>query len=729
MNRLFSRPYLLPLAGTFIVFIAKMLLVPSGYLIGGDDSGLYWLFPQQFMRHFSMVNTLEHAFGGYDIQDAYNRFSPFFLLITLLKWIPINTYVFVHSLNAAFAFISAYGLLTVLSDDNWRAGRIIKSLVAFGYVFSPYTALIGEQRLLSFILTSVVPATLYLFVRGYMSSNSLFVLFAALVISVFGNPLVNMPWLVASAVVFLPLLMVLALKEPVRFFRYGIIFIIASLSLNCYAYFNTIIQVIARMSDTYIGVYQSKGFLEGSVNAVRSVSNLFPVITSIYQDLDISKIAFPNIELILKASFWVFIVVAGIYSVSSDVQNRLRLRYVASIQSLLLAIALFQPNIGLWATEVFAWLVGHIPMFVMFRNMYGKFAHTVALQMAIAGYISYVVLRKRFPHLVLTWLFAGLMMVVGISNYHQLYVQGRGIRESQEVISGEFNPDFWGLVTWLRQANASSSYLYYPINQDPTRVYIEDRKRQGHYYVGTSPFFILSGANVYTGLYDFPDNYIPGIRNLIPKLCKERKYDELVSLLSSLDIRYILWDKQHVETKMPGLKEWAFGDTEFFNALDNDFIEHVFGKKLASFGERYAVYEIAGATNSATVAIASNLKDPLLATSALFKRISASEYSVHIASESGYLVLHKPFSPGWVLYEGNKRLETSHLRAYGHANAWELSHPDIKQSGSRELSIRYYPQKYSFVGALITVVSYMITVMLVIYLSIRRYMRPAIRMR
>lgn len=714
---------LLPLAVAVAIFIHYYLSWGPNYLIGGDDSGLYYLVPNEFFRHFSLTNIVENNFSGFDTQDAYSRFSPLLFLLKLFSGTQINVQGALMGLNAIAGFLSVYALTAINITPYGLSSSLIRVSIGLLYIYSPYLLILYDQRLFAYLVISAFPTTVYLLIHGIVKDRPSLIVFAAIFYSIVGGLLVNIPWFSASWLVFTPLLFVSAMPFPYRFFRYFVLFAILVGLMNCYAYSNILIQYFGKYTVTFVDVYRNRSFISGSLGAVKSVSALYPLLTSIYQELDVSRIAFPSYATVLHAGIWIIIGGAGLFVGCSRVSRHIRAFYLASIISVLLAVLLFQPNIGIWSREVFAWLIGNVPLFVMFRNMFGKFAHTVALQIPLALMFSYIVLRDRFKSVWLQLLILILVFPIVIS-----YIQGyshwfQRSQTHQERISGEFNEDFLQLASWLRQQRFTSSAIYFPLNQDPSRVYIEDKIQRGHYYIGTSPFFILSNLNVFTGLYDFPETYIPGIRTEIPKIVKGREYEKLLSLYRLLDIKYIIWDKQHPENSIPWLKDWAFGDTAFFNALDEDFRKNIFGKKLSDFGNRYSVYEIKDASRSATIYLSDSLSASASTKLISFNKLTASTYTVDIPSGfQGYLLLLKPFSKGWrMLDKYDVPLNIEHVPAFGFLNAWNITPENGPHVWGQRIKLWYEPQQYAIVGVWITVAGYILSVCLLGYFSIRRF--------
>lgn len=94
-----------------------------------------------------------------------------------------------------------------------------------------------------------------------------------------------------------------------------------------------------------------------------------------------------------------------------------------------------------------------------------------------------------------------------------------------------------------------------------------------------------------------------------------------------------------------------------------------------------------------------------------FKKINQTKYKVYVKSASSpfFLVFHQRFSNGWVADVGD------HAQGNGFENVWV-----VDKKGSYTIDVNYEPQKYFYLGAVISVVSIIASLFLVLFLLKRK---------
>src|SRR5215469_16338300 len=96
------------LAIAIVLFLIPNLFWGNLYLVGGDDSRLYYIFPKEFLN-FAFKMTSDNALsylGGY---YPKSNFASLFFIIFLFKHIPfVNVQFFMYGLNLACGFIFFY---------------------------------------------------------------------------------------------------------------------------------------------------------------------------------------------------------------------------------------------------------------------------------------------------------------------------------------------------------------------------------------------------------------------------------------------------------------------------------------------------------------------------------------------------------------------------------------------------------------------------------------------
>lgn len=86
-----------------------------------------------------------------------------------------------------------------------------------------------------------------------------------------------------------------------------------------------------------------------------------------------------------------------------------------------------------------------------------------------------------------------------------------------------------------------------------------------------------------------------------------------------------------------------------------------------------------------------------------FTKVNPTQYEVKVedATRSFWLVMNQRFDPRWVISASGVRQQFNHLEANGFANAWH-----INKTGTFTLSLSFAPQRQFYLGAVISVISW-----------------------
>ena len=203
------------------LFLIPFILWGNSYLVGGDDTKLYYVFPKEFLTNYAFNiasdNTLGGAMTGYQ-SVAY--FAPFFALVYLCKVIPfINTQMFFYGLNFVLGFLFFYKFLSLYLDNKTIKGFLITIFSSIMYVLSPFTLkTLFTHQLIALYLVSTIPATLYFFINGIQTNKSGPILLSVVIFSLGSTTINTLPWWGAFCISLLPLL----IYEFVQNFKYAL---------------------------------------------------------------------------------------------------------------------------------------------------------------------------------------------------------------------------------------------------------------------------------------------------------------------------------------------------------------------------------------------------------------------------------------------------------------------------------------------------------------------------
>jgi hypothetical protein len=158
---------LLTLISVFLLVIPK-LFWGSLLNVGGDDGKLYYLFPFQYFKYFSLSLISDNSLGALGFYFPQSYSAPFAVLLTLLKNLHafFNLEQLLFGLNLAGGFLGLY-LLTGLWIKNVSNSSYIRMSAALFYVFSTFSIYtVWNNELFSVYLVSLFPIALYLFCKA-----------------------------------------------------------------------------------------------------------------------------------------------------------------------------------------------------------------------------------------------------------------------------------------------------------------------------------------------------------------------------------------------------------------------------------------------------------------------------------------------------------------------------------------------------------------------------------
>lgn len=661
-----------------LLFIAPIILMGRNYIVGGDDMKLYYLFPKEYLENFTFnlisENTLAGAITGY---GTVSYFAPFFAFILLLKTILpfLNTQAVMYGLNFSLGFFFFYKFLQLYIPNLkkiWKL-EIVLIIASVSYVFSPFlNETLLSHQMMHLYLISIVPAVFYYLIRAIREGEIRYALISVLIFSIFSTTLNSMPYFAAYVICLLPLLFYEIVHSGKKSFLPVIISGISCILLNFYWIFFFILGIIHNtgLSEAFSGT----SFENENIRIATGVSTLFSPLNQIFQTMipgtyHISLLIFFNILYIT------LIVVAGYLVKKAEKKT-----YYLVLLCFLVSWFFFSPNFGSWGPNLFVWLTKNIPAWGMFRNMYDKFAPAFAFTYALAfGYgLSLIIpkLNRRFTIVLLTiFTFVTLLHLPNILNPFAKD------RDGLSKITGDFNPDFWNLVSYFKTNDNQSRVLWLPLNA-PTYVAIED-SNTGNYYTGLSPFRVLAGRSDLTGKYSFLTQHDIFLGDKVFDDLKNGNYDKVGTVLQELNVGFIIVDHQKVPRN---LEEYYYGGVglPLLNYQDASFRSEILGDKLADFGSRYSVYEINPRYASNHISLENDKAGGIH-----YSKINSEEYSIDVThlSTDTQLQFFDAYNKEWNLQIGDidyAKSQNTVLNDY--ANSWHLNKSEIEQKYPKNIT-------------------------------------------
>ncbi len=665
----------------FVLFLIPNLFWGNLYLVGGDDTRLYYLFPHEFFN-FSFKMTSDNAFGflgGYYPKTSY---TTLFLLISLLKMIPhINVQFLFYGLNLSFGFLSFYAFLGLWLPNKSSFNFFAKIVSSLFYILSTYLLnTFYTNQILSLSIVSAMPATLYFFFKSVLEKKIVYTVLSVLIISFFTVKLESTPWSFALLICLIPLFFVVFWNNKKRFITHGSVFIISFILLNMFWLAHLFYPLLpGNKADSNINFYSSSND-SALAYMIKQGTGIFGATNSLFNERNSALILHVTPLVLLKGIFIIVIVLAGIFLQKTTKIERKY--YLVSLGCFLLAVFLFQPKMGGWGDDVFLFFNAHVPLFSMFRNMYDKFSFALAFMYAFVFYISLIILVKQIKRKELIALLLVIPTVLVIANASQFLFPTYQDNKFSFRISGVLNDDFSNLVDTIKNTHSTSRYLWLPFNY-PSYIYVEDKYNKNHFYYGLSVLPMLADTSDYAGYLSFGSIVDPNLGKQIVDLIAQRKYDEVGHLFQILNVKYIIYNKQEI----PDEGKAFLYSANMLEIQDKNFRNAILGEKIKDFGQRYSLYTINKKYDNEKIYLTQKDKK----TTIKFNRRSDMEYDVWIdnLSTKNKLILQDLYNKNWDIFliGGDKAVIYKNKSGVpankNFANAWDISSQEIKDKFSK----------------------------------------------
>lgn len=718
---------------TLVLILIPQLFWGKLFIVGGDDSRLYYIFPQQFLDNFVFKISSDNILGNIAGYSPRSFLAPVIYIIFLLKQIPfLNVQLLMYGLNLGLGFLFFYFFLGIWIKDKKNYSIYIKIIASFLYVFSTYLInTLYVNQLLAVYLVFTIPCSLYFFLKALEGKNIFLLLLSSLVFSIFSSTFNTLPWSAAVFIVLIPILIYEFWKQKKIFIFYSLIFSFVTILLNLhwllplfYSYFNKMGSVSA------IDYYSSEQFKISSNNLIRAVTGIFGQLNIIFNERNTLFVKNFSIFIFLKEVFILTIVSAGIFIKKSDII--FRKYYLVGLSSLLLAFFFFSPSFGNWSVNLFIFLNNKIPFFSMFRNMYDKFSFALAFAYSFSFAISLVIIVNIIKSKKTIQLFLLLISIIIFLNASSFIFQTKNDKSTFNSISGSFENSFYDLIKYAKTLKSGSTFLWIPLNY-PSYSYMQDVKNKEHFYFGTSPFSILTGKKDYTGYLSFGTGLEPNLGEKIFNAIERKDYFYVGKTFQKLNINYIIDNKE----KLPNEAKDFLYSGNMLQIQNEEFRSSILGKEIKNFDSKFILYEINPKYRSNLFYLTDTIDNRYDEYKYVkFTQKSNSEYYItleHI-QEKQLLIFQDLYSKGWILYlnSNNKNIlyqKGNNISLHDNfANGWLIDVNDIKRKFSNEyytenrngsinlnLILDYYPQELVYIGGGISIITALFIVFLEIF--------------
>ena len=734
----------------FILFtLIPFLLWGNLYFVGGDDSKLYYLFPFEYFKNFTLSLVSDNQLGtvGNYFSEAY--ISLFSLLILGVKnlFFFLNTQFLMFGLNLSLGFLFFYLLLGIwIKNDNWYDfwAKILASLAYTFSIFSFYT--LWSSQLFSLYLVSIFPISLYLFIRAIQDNRPSFIVFNALLLTIFSVLLFSIPWVAALIIAVIPLLTYIFWQNRKRFMIVSLVLIVLIALLNFYWLFHFFYASynLGKGNRDIITKTVSHDTRRENEYLIKSVSKnnqiVYPLLNLFHKNIQ-RDFGWPSYNIFLNwhlkllpfnIIFPLIVILAGLFL--KKTKRKYSKLYFLSLLSWLIVIFFFTVNIGGWGLNLFLWLNEHVPGFVMFRNMYDKFGLAMAFSFAFLLGVSLKIIfdqiQNRSIKTIIIILLTGLVMLNA-----KPFISGEYSRtplwltKNSFTPISDFNQDFYDLLAYIKKIDTSSRFLWLPLN-NANYILIHDKKLQNHYYVGVSPLQFLARKTDFNGLLSFP----PDLSLQLLKNIFKQNYKEVGLFFQRMNVKYIIVNNNASDEIKKSYLYGYYSRGDLYNAQGENLKKAILGRKISDFGRQYSLYEINSDFKNEKIYLTNNLNViPRDFLSVTYKKLASYKYEIKIKNLKGekYLVFLDPYQRQWNLYfSKNNRpfLTGSHEIVFDYANGWLIDPEKIKNAFPKDyyhlnsdrsidliLTLYFKPHDYFYAGILVSSITGICLILYLIY--------------
>jgi hypothetical protein len=705
------------------LFLIPFIFWGQSKIVGGDDGGLYYLYPLQYLTNFAntiISNNILGGLGQYFSQMYIFGFVGVLSGINILTFNTINIQSISLGLILSGGFLGLYVLLGVWIKSIKLEDIVIKILGSLLYIFSTFSFItIWNSLLFAVYLVLIMPWVYYFILKSIQTNRMMYIILAALILSIFSISILSLAWFAAIIISFVPIFIFQLIQKPKRSIKVGSIFILLLILLNAYWGFHLINSTLSKNSDSgeLSTTVNSDEFKDQNSKNIRVVSDnnelIYPLFNLFHYNIqkDFSWRSLPIYENWHKKTFYfqgalILIVILGFIVKKSDkTKSLISIRNIVFI-SWIVVLWLFTVNIGNWGTNLFLFFNQYIPGFTLFRNMFDKFGLALAFIYALLVAISLAILYKSNINKYVVNGLAILAIIVTIINAVP-FIKGDYYKNSIWTTENiyprlnSFNDNFLSLTNYIEDIDTNGGrFLWTPLNK-AGYVITQDKDVSNYYYAGVSPLQILTKQQDYAGTMSFRT-----FDSDIQTYLQSGKYIELVELLQKMNVQYIIINND-IPLELQNSYLYTVKDKgDLFTQQNNrEYLDLLLGEKIKDFGDKYSLYKINPDYLSEKI-IVNNTSDKFISDKDTgFQRKSASEYEININNIEDinyYVSFLDPFQSGWELIEVNTKYKIKqHKQILGYANQWEISSEDIKSitqnqdyKGALKFKLYFKPATY-----------------------------------
>jgi hypothetical protein len=703
-----------------------LILIPilfwgSDYFVGGDDGRLYYLYPYEYFKNFTTSIISENNIGGLGFYFPQTYILPFSFLIYIVKTVSfgiVNIQYLMLSLNLFFGFLGMYLLLGIFIKTTNLQNIFIKITSSLMYIFSTFTFISGwGNQLFAIYFISIFPIVLYLFSKGVIENKYIYTLLSTIILSIFSILILSVPWALALIITSLPVIIYLIKKDYKIFLKHLFIFIIIVLLLNMYWIYHLLNSRNNDIKDNdIVNSLTSQDFIEANKNTIISVSKnnnvLYPLLNlphySIQKDFAWNTLSiYEGWHLKFFNFNYIYLIIILIPIIFFRDKIKKHTIYIYSLLIFLIILYLYTANIGKEGINIFIFLSEKMPLFTLFRNMYDKFAISMAFIYAFLFAISLYIIAdlKVFYKNIFYFIFILVILLNAIPFIRGDYFK-LPIWTTQNIYPkvNELNNDFIDLSNFIKEnEDNNGKYLWYPLNK-ANYVFIQDESNKNGFYFGVSPLKVVSNKTDFTGILGFSSQG----ENIGDKILN--KDDEhLLNFFATMNVNYIIVYND-LPTEIKNSYVYSYRSSGDLYAVQQEIKDKLLGDKVRDFG-RYSIYNINKDYSYNKIHLSDNLNELSREynDNITYERINEGHYKIDIKNlnSNKYLNFLDPYHKMWRLSNDDINYNAfKNTQSFDYANSFYINYDELIKNNkgytlnsdgsiNLELDLIFEPIKYN----------------------------------
>jgi hypothetical protein len=744
------------------IFLLPYWLFDAKLFIGGDDSRLFYIFPDLWLRNMAWFSWFNFSTTG--LHNPQHFIIPLIVLLAglekVLPQIVVINLAFSTPIFLGFIFFQKMFHALVRDKTNFNNTKIAAILGGLFFIMSP---IIWTITLAPFLyaawLIALFPILFFFFFRYIQTGMLRYVLYNSVASIILALSLYSVPWVLGLII---PLAISLVMCGPlyrlseISVFLRRVTIFLSALILAQFFWLIPFVMSMLDKSGSFASVALSTPIRDTFVSTVTATmfdNNLiFPVLNFFHRSIVFNfdwniKSAFESVydNIYFLNLIFIVIVIKALLSYRYLLEATDKKIFFILVFAWLIALFLFTVNIG--PLKYVFLMFGDISGFAIFRNAYDKFAiGFVFIYATLLSFSLWAILNEATTNRnnYKNWLIGLCSIALFISSIPIKSLVNKPLWKTKNIGTVINIPiEYLNFIKEVKgNTQVTSNILSVPFAY-PAYAIIKDESSSA-VFAGGSPLKLLTSINDFSGFMSLGDVEARKFHEAV----LGQKFSEVKQFLHDHNIGYVVINHNIPKEVMQSYIFSTYPDQAIFNKkLNSWLLPNFLGTKLSiSNNGSYELYR-------------TNIKTAILESKDLvFKKISPVKYKLSIrnVTEHHMLIFRDTFNSGWKLYldkvtgttfcqginDGlpadmgectrvnhlfewediqylwKKNLSFKHLPdKNGISNVWIVDKKLISSFGREnyvlhndgaidvEMTLFFYPQLYFYIGTIVTIIT------------------------